>query len=52
MPQAFFIRKYRVPGDEPRKEVFKPAPYYLGHSRRPMLPIRLPKSRRSPKGMF
>ena len=30
MPQAFLVRKYRVPGDEPRKEVFKPAPYYYG----------------------
>lgn len=31
MPQAFFIRKYFVPGSgEPRKEVFKPAPFYYG----------------------
>lgn len=30
MPQAFFVRKYLIPGEEPRKEVFKPAPFYYG----------------------
>lgn len=30
MPQAFLVRKYTIPGEEPRKEVFKPAPFYYG----------------------
>lgn len=30
MPQAFQARKFFVPGSEPRREVFKPVPYYYG----------------------
>ena len=30
MPQAFISRKYFIPGEEPRQEVYKPAPYYYG----------------------
>lgn len=30
MPQAFYARKYFKPGQEPRAEVYKPAPYYYG----------------------
>lgn len=30
MPQAFLARKYLIPGEEPRTEVYKPAPYYYG----------------------
>ena len=30
MPQAFLARKYFVPGEPPREEVYKPAPYYYG----------------------
>lgn len=30
MPQAFIARKYFVPGEPPREEVYKPAPYYYG----------------------
>lgn len=30
MPQAFSARKFFVPGESPRQEVFKPVPYYYG----------------------
>lgn len=30
MPQAFSARKFLIPGEKPRQEVFKPVPYYYG----------------------
>ncbi|WP_233567606.1 hypothetical protein [Parabacteroides sp. AM58-2XD] len=51
MPQAFLVRKYTIPGEEPRKEVFKPAPFYYGTLSTVMPPSKLQKNRRSPKGM-
>lgn len=30
MPQAFIVRKYFVPKEDPKRAVYKPAPYYYG----------------------
>ena len=30
MPQAYFVRKFRVPKSDPLQEVYKPMPYYYG----------------------
>lgn len=30
MPQAYIVRKYRVPKTDPEQSVYKPAPYYYG----------------------